>query len=322
MPDFTFALNQSIPFTGTSDTTGDEGVYTDLASVEAHYDHPGGPLVLEFFGFNLTHPTGPSWMGLDLRLKVRGGSRGVYQRFTDREANAMRFSLVDYEFVAGRYIFGIEARSVLLNGPPIAVQVGGTATLRLRTQAQARVLAFSIQQPQIIEAEQQWDVIVNACWPQDRDIRVKLEPIHPGIVASPLEQPIPYNQRSATFQIRGDLSQNNYLKASSNGFEPPVPLKIKVHPVISEINPANGKAGDKFTIAGKGFVPGSRVVLNYMPCDVHSHVDRNQMTVYVPANLSPGTHPVYVEVDGLKSPFLYKKVEGQPPRQVVFNIER
>lgn len=80
MPDFTFALNQSIPFTGTSANTHNEGAYTDLASVQANYDHPGGPLVVEFFGFEWDDTT-PSHMGLDLRLKVDEQVYEPYQRF-------------------------------------------------------------------------------------------------------------------------------------------------------------------------------------------------------------------------------------------------
>lgn len=137
MPDFTFVLDQSITFTGTSAATGSQGDFADLAGVEAIYDHSGGPLQIEFSGFNWDYPSGPSTMGLDLLLQINGVDQQRYRRFIPAarfDPSARRFSFLAESLQEGRHKFTFGARGVLYGGPPIRIKVEGNATLRLTQQ--------------------------------------------------------------------------------------------------------------------------------------------------------------------------------------------
>lgn len=354
MADFTFVLNDSIPFTGTSDDDPGSDVpiyndtdhkwmyhYKDLASVKASYVHTEGPVLVEFSGFKVITPTGPSRMGLDLLLKIGDGTQGAFQRFVELEASAMRFSLVSYDFQDGKQYdnIGFQVRSVLVNGPPSTIQVSGTATLRLRTKV--RALAFSIQQPQIKDAEEPFPVTVMASWPDvNANINVTLNLPDQVKLGTNSDSPtIRHPATSAKFELIGTQSQISQIKPTAvlTGptplkFEPPVPLKIKIRPVIQDIQPRSGSANAEFTITCKGFPTGARVILDYMPCEYA--VDSQNKTlihVRVPAALSSGRYPVFIQlevkdaqgfvVDSVWSQGSYPRSSPkEPSEQIVFTV--
>lgn len=302
MPDFTFALNQSIPITGTSPKNGIEGAYVDLAGVAADYDHPGGPLLVEFFDFYWEYPSGASWMGLDLRLKVNGQPYEPYQRFLDREASARRFSFVS-SFPTGQYRFTFEVRSFHWEGPPIVVLINSTATLRLTTQA--KVLTFSIQRPQIIEAGVRQPVTVNAYSPDGGAVTVSLASRNTGFVQmeTPSPQVIPAGGTSAWFYFWGVSGGYDYLTATADGFQPTVPVEIAIRPVISWCDPSSGRPGSEFEVNGYGFAPGARVSLGVGGYCETVFVSNQRLIARVYDGASPGDRHIYVEVNGMMNAF-------------------
>ena len=320
MPDFTFALNQSISFNGAYAEHGDGTAYVHLGGVEAHYVHTGGPLVVEFGGFEWDDSS-PSHMGLDLRLKVNGNAYEPYQRFVDGEASARRFSLVGSasDFPTGEYRFTFEVRSVLLNGPPMAIPVSGIATLRLTTEA--KVLAFTIQRPQIINAEVQGlDATVNAYSPDGGPITVSLASRRIGFVkVETPPQVIPAGGTSATFRMQGVSGGIDYLTATASGFQPTVPVQIKIRPVVSRLDPESGKPGSEFNVFGYGFSAGATVFLEYINGNCETvFVDDAHLIARVPDRSSPGKQSVHVEVHGMRSQDEYLNTT----QQILFNVVR
>lgn len=117
-----FALNQTVAFSGTSETIHSEGPFVQVAGSPTTFTLGTARDVNAHFTFNYSYPGGPSSMRLDVRFLVDGVERGR----TRAELSATSVDMVLPAIPRGAHTFTIEVRSVLLGGPPTAVSLKGS----------------------------------------------------------------------------------------------------------------------------------------------------------------------------------------------------
>lgn len=124
-----FALDQTIPFTGTSPLTNTEGTPVPVNSLpgaaEAKLDFylPSQRNVAANFGFWFTYSSGPSTMMLDARFVLDGVATTPWRRF--QTAASQQLQDLFYSVPAGQHTIAVEVRSVLAGGPPTQVRLCG-----------------------------------------------------------------------------------------------------------------------------------------------------------------------------------------------------
>lgn len=84
----------------------------------------------------------------------------------------------------------------------------------------------------------------------------------------------------------------------------PVEIVLNWLPVVDELGPTSGTAGDTLVITGRNFYPdpeGNKVTIGGVEIpseNIQVNQDQTQLTVVLPANLPPGNQPVEVSVGG------------------------
>jgi len=121
-PDARFALNQPLAFTGTSETTGNQGPWGPVAGSAHSLDRGAGGLTTLSFNAQWDYSSGPSSMKLDLRFLVDNVVVAT-QRLPSRGLIAVAAAVA---IGAGLHDVRVEARSVLSGGPPISVTLTGS----------------------------------------------------------------------------------------------------------------------------------------------------------------------------------------------------
>jgi hypothetical protein len=118
---FTFTLGQTIAFSGTSATTTSEGPFVEVQGSRTNFTTS----TMRSLNLKLSHyfwyPTGYSQMQLDLRFMIDGveAARTRVNRYS---------TLADVAVAnvgSGVHTLWVEARSVLVNGPPTTTYLSG-----------------------------------------------------------------------------------------------------------------------------------------------------------------------------------------------------
>jgi IPT/TIG domain len=273
MPDFELdvSLDVKLPFTGTSATTGAQGVFADIG-VEVNdppFQHDGGPLQVEFSGFNFDFPS-PSWMGLDLRLTVNHVPTGAYYRIApDARANPNMLRCAWSPPVpAGQVDVKIEGRAVLYGGPPpippASFHVSGAATLKLTSTATPKTLTVSPA-----------EFVIDAGGGQGVDVLLSSPATEPFLISAASQkglvftydnggQTIPVGSNKGGFVIQTETGGTDIVTVSVNGFVPAT-VTVHVRPVLSSLQPTAGSPNLDVTLVGAGFAAGAEAVIGNNP---------------------------------------------------------
>lgn len=127
-----FGLDQSIAFTGTSQNTNSDGAPVKVSALAGSAEAmlpvylPSQRNLAAAFSFWFTYPSGPSSMGLDLRFVLDGGTAVTpWTRF--RPFSAPQLNATFPNVPAGHHKIEVQARGVLISGPPISIRLCGTS---------------------------------------------------------------------------------------------------------------------------------------------------------------------------------------------------